>query len=208
MKFTIISDTHGQHSRLILPAGDVLIHAGDVSAKGKPGEVYDFMNWMQQQPFAHKIFIAGNHDFYFEHTPANEVAQAVPRGITYLNDSGITIDGINIWGSPVTPWFYDWAFNRHRGSSIRPHWQMIPPHTDVIITHGPVFGILDRTTDGTHVGCDDLLLKVQEIKPRLHICGHIHEGYGLVHRDGTDFVNASVLNERYQLVNKPIVIDW
>jgi Icc-related predicted phosphoesterase len=207
LKFTIISDTHGKHSKLTLPAGDVLIHAGDISSRGRPAEVLDFLNWFAVQHFEHKIFIAGNHDFYFENTPADAIQQIIPAGVTYLNDSGTTVNGIRIWGSPVTPWFYDWAFNRRRGPDIQQHWELIPGDTQILITHGPVFGILDRTTAGLNAGCDDLLIKVNELKPLVHICGHIHEASGQVSRDGITFINASVLNERYELVNDPIVFE-
>jgi predicted phosphodiesterase len=207
MKITAISDTHGQHHKLVLPAGDVLIHAGDVSSRGKPGEVFDFLNWFAAQDFAHKIFIAGNHDFYFENTATDDIMQIIPAGVTYLNDSGTTINGINIWGSPITPWFYDWAFNRRRGPDIQKHWDLIPGGTGILITHGPVFGVHDTTTTGYNAGCDDLLMKVKEIKPLVHICGHIHEACGQVNRDGTLYINASVLNQRYEMVNSPVVFE-
>jgi Icc-related predicted phosphoesterase len=207
MKFVAISDTHGVHHRLTLPQGDALIHAGDVSSRGRPAEIIDFLSWFKSQPHEHKIFIAGNHDFYFEDALAEEIQQIIPPGITYLNDSGITINGINIWGSPVSPWFYNWAFNRQRGANIMRHWELIPYTTQVLITHGPVFGILDRTTAGVNAGCDDLLIKVTGLKPQVHICGHIHEAYGQLSRGSTNFINASVLNERYELVNDPVVFE-
>jgi Icc-related predicted phosphoesterase len=207
MRFVTISDTHGQHEALQLPPGDVLLHAGDVSGRGKPEEVLSFVNWFAVQPFEHKIFIAGNHDFYFEKETAVNIQAILPEGITYLNDSGTTINGIHIWGSPVTPWFFDWAFNRQRGADIQRHWDLIPANTDILLTHGPVYGILDQTTRGERVGCQDLLAKVRAIKPRFCICGHIHEGYGMEERDGTVFINASVLDERYRLVHEPVEFD-
>jgi Icc-related predicted phosphoesterase len=207
LKFTSISDTHGKHNNLQLPAGDVLIHAGDVSSMGKEYEVLIFLDWFAKQDYEHKIFIAGNHDFYFERIPDADIQNIIPSNIIYLNDSGVTINGINIWGSPISPWFYDWAFNRHRGAPIKKHWDMIPTNTDVLITHSPVFGILDYTISGMRVGCEDLLLKVEELRPKYHICGHIHEAYGMQEKDGTTFINASVLNEKYVLVNEPIVFE-
>jgi Icc-related predicted phosphoesterase len=207
MKFTTISDTHGKHNYLQLPAGDVLIHAGDVSSMGKEYEVLNFLDWFAKQDYEYKIFIAGNHDFYFERMPDADIQNIIPKNVIYLNDSGVTINGINIWGSPISPWFYDWAFNRHRGEPIKKHWDMIPSNTDILITHGPVFGILDYTNSGMRVGCEDLLVKVQEVKPKFHICGHIHEAYGMQEKDGTTFINASVLNEKYVLVNEPIVFE-
>lgn len=208
MQIVIISDTHGQHEALQLPPGDVLLHAGDVSGRGKPEEVKSFVNWFAAQPHAHKVFIAGNHDFYFERETSDNIQAILPSNIIYLNDSGTTINGIHIWGSPVTPWFFDWAFNRQRGSDIQQHWDLIPANTDILLTHGPVHGILDKTTRGERVGCQDLLSKVLSIQPHYCICGHIHEAYGMEEQAGTTFINASVLDERYRLVHEPVVVDW
>jgi Icc-related predicted phosphoesterase len=207
LKFVAISDTHGKHNNLQLPPGDVLIHAGDISGRGNEEEVIDFLNWFDKGDFEYKILIAGNHDFYFEREPAEQIKKILPKNIIYLNDSGTTINNIKIWGSPITPWFYNWAFNRHRGDEIKKHWNLIPADTEILITHGPVHGILDNTNNGHRAGCEDLLNRVNTIKPKIHICGHIHEAYGVIEKTGTTFINASVLNERYQLVNKPIIFE-
>ena len=207
MKFVAISDTHCRHRNIKLPKGDVLLHAGDVSYRGDKEEIVDFLKWFSKQEFEHKIFIAGNHDFYFERAKMEEIKALVPKDVIYLNDSGTTIDGINIWGSPVTPWFYNWAFNRHRGEEVQKHWDLIPASTDVLMTHGPVLGIHDTVINSEHVGCRNLLQKIKEIKPKVHVCGHIHEGYGVIKKFGTEFINACVLNESYELVNSPVVFD-
>jgi Icc-related predicted phosphoesterase len=207
MRFVAISDTHCRHLNVKLPKGDVLLHAGDVSYKGEKKEVLDFLQWFERLPFKHKIFVAGNHDFYFEKSKGSEIEKIIPAGIIYLNDSSITIDGVKIWGSPVTPWFFNWAFNRIRGPQIRKHWKLIAPDTDILLTHGPVLGIHDVVLNGTHVGDKDLLAAVEQLKPKVHVCGHIHEGYGHVLKGGTRYINASVLNESYELVNKPVVFD-
>jgi Icc-related predicted phosphoesterase len=206
MTIVAISDTHGKHNSLSLPKGDMLIHAGDVSGRGLVQEITDFLHWFARQDYTYKIFIAGNHDFYFENAALEDVQSIIPKDVIYLNDTGVTVEGLHIWGSPITPWFYNWAFNRHRGVAIKKHWDLIPLQTDILITHGPVQGILDRTTRNDVVGCADLLAAVQNVKPKMHICGHIHESYGSIEKNGTQFVNASVLNERYQLVNSPVVL--
>lgn len=207
MKIVAISDTHCRHKSVKLPPGDLLIHAGDVSYKGELSEVKDFLYWFAGLPFQYKVFIAGNHDFYFERTRPAIIQTLIPTGVTYLNDSGVTIEGISIWGSPVTPWFYHWAFNRHRGAEISKHWNLIPPDTKMLITHGPVFGILDMVINGNHVGDKELLTRIEVLKPAVHVCGHVHESHGQKKRGGTQFINASVLNEKYELVNPPVVFD-
>jgi predicted phosphodiesterase len=214
MTITCISDTHSIHHRIPpdwLEGGDVLVHAGDVSGRGTLKEIEAFLEWFNEQPYTHKIMIAGNHDFWFERTTAfvvNEMLQEKYPNITYLNDTGIEIDGVKFWGSPVQPWFYDWAFNR-MGTDICRHWDMIPLDTDVLITHGPMKGFLDMTTRGVSTGCPYLLEKSAEMTNlKLFVCGHIHEAYGKFEfPDGGVFVNASTLNFNYQVQNKPIVVE-
>ena len=207
MKFIAISDTHGLHAQLQLPKGDVLLHAGDICSRGTEKEALNFLAWFREQDYKYKIFIAGNHDFYFEKNTSALINKIIPENVIYLCDSGAQIEGINIWGSPVSPWFYNWAFNRYRGSDIKKHWAKIPHHTDILITHGPVFGKLDITVQGEQVGCVDLLNALEKINPKIHLCGHIHEAYGEIKSTKTTFLNASVLDENYRLVNEPMIFD-
>lgn len=209
MEFVVLSDTHRRHRKLRnLPKADVIIHAGDISSKGTAEEVGDFLNWFSRLDYEHKIFIAGNHDFLLEQATAAELLELIPPGVTYLNDSGVTIGDINIWGSPITPWFHDWAFNRNRGKEIAQHWELIPANTDILVVHGPVQGILDFTHTQIHAGCEELLKKVKQVRPPFFISGHIHEARGEQEEDGTRYINASVLNERYQLTSAPITFRY
>ena len=207
MKIVAISDTHGKHRSLELPQGDMIIHAGDVSNRGEKSEVLDFLDWYKNLDFQYKIFIAGNHDFYFEKEKDSEIEKVIPSNVIYLNDSGTTIEGIKIWGSPVQPWFFDFAFNRERGEEIAKHWALIPEDTNILVTHGPAFELLDKTFKGKAVGCADLLEQIKKIKPQFHLAGHIHEAYGQVVKDGTHFINASILNLNYQVANEPVVFE-
>ena len=207
MTTTLISDTHGLHHQLQLIGGDLLIHAGDVSKYGNETEIINFLDWFKVQPYTYKIFIAGNHDWFFENATNESIQTILPKNIIYLNDSGVEIEGFKIWGSPIQPTFFDWAFNRDRGEDINKHWQLIPANTDILITHGPPFGILDKTIRGENVGCEMLIKKINHIKPKLHVFGHIHEAYGIEKMDDTTFINASVLNVKYQLVNELIHIN-
>ncbi len=207
MKFTFISDTHSLHDRLVLETGDVLIHCGDLTNKGSLEDVRNFANFMGKQDFKHKLVIAGNHDFCFEDDRADEAEQILKeQEIIYLNDSGIEIEGFKIWGSPIQPQFFNWAFNRDRGENISVHWDQIPDDTDILVTHGPAFGILDKVMEGEKVGCRDLLDRVKQIKPKIHAFGHIHEDYGIVEKEGTQFINACNVNRNYRLVNPPIEV--
>jgi len=206
LNITLISDTHGYHRNLKRLEGEMIIHAGDISSKGTLEEVKDFMDWYQKLNFDYKIFIAGNHDFYFEQASDSEIKALIPDNLIYLNDSGVTINNLNIWGSPIQPFFLNWAFNKKRGNEIMQHWKLIPDDTDILITHGPPLNILDRTIFGKNVGCEDLLNKTIQIKPSVHVFGHIHENRGIEDIDETKFINASLLDEKYKLVNQPIEI--
>ena len=203
----MIADTHSRHRTIRLPKGDVLIHAGDISYRGEKLEVEDFLTWFRKQDFEHKIFIAGNHDFLLEKAKPKEIDNLILDDIIYLNDSSTLVNGFKIWGSPVTPRFFNWAFNRARGEAIRKHWELIPSDTHLLITHGPPYGILDQVANEQHVGCKDLLNKVVEIKPLVHVFGHIHESYGSTKNMGIRFINASQTNESYEVVNKPVVFE-
>ncbi|WP_207784864.1 metallophosphoesterase [Flavobacterium difficile] len=121
MKFIIISDTHEQHKNLTLPIGDVIIHAGDISQRGKESEILDFLNWFKDLDFKYKFFIAGNHDFFFEATLEKDIQKIIPETIIYLYNSGVEVEHIKIWGSPITPNFFDLAFNSDRSESISKH---------------------------------------------------------------------------------------
>lgn len=212
MEITFISDTHWliadpvhkQELTDLLPGGPILVHAGDVSGRGSEREIRLFLDWFSSLPYMHKVLIAGNHDFFFEVAAKEEIDALIAEypGITYLNDSGATIEGIKFWGSPITPYFHNWAFNRFH-NEIQPHWDLIPNGIDVLITHGPPHGILDKVRyDNLTVGCPKLRAKVKEIKPKVHVFGHIHEGMGRHEEDGTIYINASVVDFRYELYHQ------
>lgn len=214
MKMTFISDTHGKHEYLtskaynnILGSGDVLVHAGDCTNVGKVGEIKDFLNWFSNTDYTHKIFIAGNHDFGFElvHDIAPEYKE---KGVHYLFDSEVVIDGVKFYGSPWQPEFYDWAFNLPRGEKLAEKWDSIPNDTDILITHGPAYQMLDWTLNNQLVGCQDLFNRIMTVKPKIHVCGHIHCAYGQKYFNDVEFLNAAVLNERYQHENKPIKLEF
>jgi Icc-related predicted phosphoesterase len=204
MRIVCLSDTHNLHDRIRVPEGDLLLHAGDATNRGTEKEVSAFTDWLAAQPHRHKVVVAGNHDFLFERQPG--VARAHVHGAVYLQDDAVEIEGIRIWGSPWQPEFYDWAFNLPRGAALREKWDLIPEGTDVLITHGPPQGVRDGV-DGRPEGCADLLEAVRRVRPRLHLFGHIHEGYGREERDGTTFVNASICDRGYRPVNPPVVVD-
>lgn len=215
MKILAFSDTHNQHEILSkwdwMPEADVAIFGGDMSLRGTEGEVKAFFDWFWRlDQYKYKIFIAGNHDFLFEKKPKLIGNTVLPENCHYLNDQEVIIEGVKFWGSPIQPWFHDWAFNRFRGEDIKKHWDLIPLDTDVLITHGPPYKIGDEVLyESPHnpemnVGCKDLTEKIKELKQlKAHIFGHIHEAYCFEELDGIKYMNASFLDRKYRPTNKP-----
>lgn len=207
VKIVAISDTHTFENQIAIPDGDVLIHAGDATITGTPAEIAAFGKWLDAQPHKHKIFIAGNHDWLFERNPEQARYLTQFDRVHYLQDSAIDIEGIRFYGSPWQPRFGDWAFNVNRGRAISVKWNLIGP-CDVLITHGPPWGVLDTVLPGSkHLGCEQLGEAVGRVRPRVHIFGHIHGGYGEYVAAGTRFINASICDEAYQTTNAPIVFE-
>ena len=219
MIITFISDTHTKHRYCEddLPGGDLLIHAGDLMNSGyDENDVWEFLDWFdKQEQYDTKVFIAGNHDRMFEDKPEQVMGIINSyKWIDYLQDNWLEVgndtERVKIYGSPWQPEFYNWAFNLPRnGEELQNKWKDIPNDTDILITHGPAWGHLDVTPYGNlNVGCELLRVRLDELKPKIHVFGHVHSGYGYKFHNGTHFINAAVLNERYNYKNKPITIDW
>lgn len=214
MRIVLISDTHEQHDQVTVPPCDVLIHAGDLTYRGTIPAVQEALGWLDKQPAEHVICIAGNHDFLFEERPGIAKDLLLHTRVEYLENSGVTIQGVKFWGSPLTPKFFDWAFmyDRATGKEV---WEQIPNDIDVLITHGPAYGIGDQAAPhkgSEHLGCFDLRQALDRVQPKLFVFGHIHGGnsnMGSVHELGVQgyCYNASVVNEAYKVVNKPYEID-
>lgn len=191
MRIVAVADTHLFHADLgIMADGDVLIHAGDLLRGGSLDELRQGVEWLKAQPHPHKIFVAGNHDWCFARDPA-QARQFLGEGITYLQDAEVVIDGVRFWGSPWQPEYNGWAFNLPRGAPLAEKWQLIPDGIDVLITHGPPHGIGDRFEMTAREGCEDLLARVRQVQPILHLFGHIHQDGGLWPIGATWFANVT-----------------
>lgn len=219
MKITFISDTHTKHRQITssLPGGDLLIHAGDFSSKGYEDEVDNFFEWYNNlDNYRNKIVISGNHDLIFEDKPeiAKEIISNYPE-VKYLQDE-LEILGeqyqlpIKIYGSPWQPEFFDWAFNLPKnGIELKEKWSQIPLGVDILVTHGPPHGHLDTVVGQyNNLGCKMLSDRISVVKPKIHVFGHIHSGYGYKFDNGTHYINASVLGEDYIFKNKPLTVEW
>jgi predicted phosphodiesterase len=209
MKIVCISDTHLRHLRypIDVPECDLLIHSGDALARGSLDELKLFVPWFESLKAKHKIFVAGNHDGCFE-KQRSMAEPLLPKGVIYLQDSLVEIEGLKIYGSPWQPEFCNWSFNLVRGWPLRKKWEAVPAGIDILVTHGPPLGILDFSHFGNeHVGCADLRQELARIKPKLHCFGHIHGAYGTASWANTLFVNASLCDESYVANHPPIVLE-
>ena len=213
MKIVCLSDTHNCNAQIVVPDGDILIHAGDATVRGTIAEITNFNRWFADLPHKYKIFVAGNHDWLFE-TNNSYARKILSDSIIYLQDSAAEIENLKIYGNPWQPRFYDWAFNLNRGAELAEKWKLIPNNTDILITHGPPQGILDEVPRQYFIentGCEELMKKVESIsffgKLKLQVFGHIHCGYGTAEKFGVKFVNASNCDEEYKPTQPPIVIE-
>jgi len=217
IRIVAISDTHEQANKLRIPECDILIHAGDITGRGSLYEVARFSDWCVRLYDTGNVkdsivVIAGNHDITAQTQPYHFKA-CLDDSIIYLEDSMVEVGQyvqrpISIYGAPWTPSFFreHWAFNADRGAEIRGHWDKIKP-CDILVTHGPPYGVCDKNLEGEHVGCADLRAAILRLQPKIHICGHIHEGYGLGILGKTLVMNASSCTRRYTPDNTPLVLD-
>jgi 3',5'-cyclic AMP phosphodiesterase CpdA len=226
MRIVAVADTHLFTKDLVVPAGDVFVHAGDLCRGGWMKELERAAAWIRSLPHRRKIVVAGNHDWCFARPSEREAARALlGDGVTYLEDAEATIEdasearrpdgrpthgrgahsraGVRFYGSPWQPAFNDWAFNLPRGAALAEKWARIPDGLDVLITHGPPAGFGDATSVDRREGCSDLLDRVRVAKPRLHLFGHIHESGGAWTEGATTFVNCTT----WECERAPTVID-
>jgi Icc-related predicted phosphoesterase len=169
----------------------VLVHSGDFAGEGTMGDYTDVFSWLDSLPHKHKLLVAGNHDSLFQQF-AKMIRRRLPKCITYLEDSGTVIEGLTFWGSPWTPGYPWMAFTYRAIEGSENRWMSVPDDTDVLITHGPPQGILDRNYSGQRIGDASLYKRVEVVRPKLHLFGHVHDQNGEMSRFGTRFVNAAV----------------
>jgi Icc-related predicted phosphoesterase len=207
MKIALLSDTHALHWKIKVPDADLLIFAGDMTHCRTDQEVADFNTFLGTLPHTHKIVVAGNHDHRLTDDP--QKAKLLLSEAIYLQDEAVVVAGISIYGSPWNPLFNDYAcdaFALPRGKVLKEKWDMIPPDIDILVTHTPPSGILDRNGPVSH-GCTDLAAAITLLKPKYHIFGHIHNRHGAVKHGETWYINCNVQGKGEEL-RSPLLLEY
>lgn len=199
----IISDTHELHREVTIPPADILIHCGDFTMFSKSaGAILDFNAWLGELPHKWEIITPGNHEFFLEADPSRR--RLISNATLLINES-VEVAGLKIWGSPMTP-LYGGAFGRSSAKDREGIYSQIPGDTDILVTHGPPYGVLDKASDSNdHAGCHQLLAAVRRIKPKLHAFGHVHGAYGTLSATDTLFVNATLPGQGFGMSNRPLL---
>ena len=205
MQLSLISDTHGAHSQIKhIPKCDVLIHAGDFSGESGQAATRDFLTWFEGCGSMPKVLVAGNHNSQCVKWPGlfKAMVEELAPSVRYLGDSGCVIDGVKFWGSPYTSTFLNWYFMEDDGAAMDRHCDMVPDDTDVLVTHGPPYGYLDKANHGGHnLGSMSWRKCMERVKPKLMVFGHIHGGHGYTKLHHGCLINASLLDEDYRLTH-------
>jgi Icc-related predicted phosphoesterase len=203
IRLVLISDTHELHRELDVPDGDILIHCGDLSMMSRSlAAIEDFDEWLGELPHRVKLVVPGNHEFVLE----DSGRRGLITNATMLINESVMVMGLRIWGSPVTP-LYGAAFGLISDRDRTRLYAQIPGDTDIVITHGPPYGVLDQAPGSEyHAGCRQLLAAIERVKPRLHVFGHAHGCFGMVDTPETLFVNVALLGSDGSLSSPPVVL--
>lgn len=211
-RIVAISDQHGNVG-FDVPECDILIIGGDICPTYSHDVLFqkswietNFCQWAQRQPAKNIVVIAGNHDFVLERYGKLPMKDIILNNLYYLQDRGVWIENLFIWGTPWSLPFGPWAFMKP-DRELEPVYAKIPEGTDIVVSHTPMYEFGDRTADGDRPGSKFLRAKMKEIQPKLFICGHIHEGYGHYKYENTLIKNASLRDEYYNFIGRPIIVE-
>lgn len=208
MKITCISDTHMHHKKIIMPKTDMIIHAGDFTYGGEFSEVRKFLHWYGEQQAKHKLLICGNHEVEISHHFEDLKKMCENEGIQLLHNSHTVIEGLIIYGSPFSRTFgHGWAYMTSE-EGLAEIYNNILPNVDIIVTHTPAYGRLDKCPNG-NVGSTALLDRINELDSlKLHVTAHIHESRGTMIRNGYLTVNAAICGIPYtDVIINPITVE-
>lgn len=207
MKLALLSDTHNSHQNINIPKVDYLIHCGDATNTGSEKELFDFNQWAKKEKergtFKEIIFVPGNHELSLERYP--DAAKEILCDIDHiLIHEGMELEGLEIWGCPYVPTYFNWAFMRDEDDL---YWiyNKIPVNLDILICHGPPLGHLDWN-GRSHQGSSSMREILQYKQPKFYICGHIHTGRGVDKIKETTIINVASVDANYQPL-PPVILE-
>jgi predicted phosphohydrolase len=207
VRVVAVADLHGLLPPI--PPCDLLLVGGDVcpvddhsSATQRAFLEGPFADWLEAVPAGEVVGVAGNHDLLAARDPA--LLDRLPW--TYLSDSGATVGGVRIWGSPWTVTFGDFAF-MEQDEDLALRFAAIPADLDVLLTHGPPLGVCDWAARGANAGSAALLEAIERVRPGVCVFGHIHEGRGEGTVAGIRCLNVSLVDERYVPRHDPVELE-
>lgn len=194
---------------------DVLLLAGDICPDfpgfGRRGHGIDRTgtrqsNWLEgafdmwlRELFARGVKVVGtwgNHDFIQRVNPCVTIPMLV--------DDETEVRGIRVWGTPWVPNLPFWAWHASK-RMLETRADTIPEGLDILMTHGPPFGAGDHVLGAGHVGDSPLRAAIKRAKPKVVICGHVHEGRGTHEVDGIPVYNVAAVDECYEPYPNPFV---
>ena len=229
MKICAISDMHGILDFDIKPC-DILCICGDIlplniqslHQSSIDWLIDTFIPWCEKQPCDKVFFIAGNHDWLFMKHPDeideifkdnNKITYLLDKDAEYTKETGESYENIRIYGTPWCHQFYNWAFMTS-DTELEKIYNKIPYKVDILLTHDCPYGTSDIILQdvpwktGDHIGCHPLGDAVDEKKPKIHFCGHLHScTHEPQQRGETIVTNVSVVNESYNRVYEPLYMD-
>jgi calcineurin-like phosphoesterase family protein len=212
IRIIAISDTHGFHRFVDIPEGDVFVHAGDITMDGEIETIADFVDWLAWLPHKYKIVVPGNHDRCFDISQTKYDGSASARfdrpRVHLLVDRTLTLEvgteKLKVYGAPWVPNLSSWAFWDRNYDKF----EYAPRDIELLVTHGPPFGIRDDDAMDTHFGSPHIVRYLNRCPMlKAHIFGHVHQGYGMGKRGEILFANAATCDRNYDPVNAPLVID-
>jgi calcineurin-like phosphoesterase family protein len=210
MRIVATSDTHFPVDTSLIPDGDVFIHAGDLLEMGDPSEWYECSEWLADLPHKRKIFVPGNHDFYFMHYPGPAFWQMQTMGFEVLghplgNATTELPNGMTVLGIPFIKDKARWAFN---STELEVYQHIMKYPADIVVSHVPIANVLDVDWSGfPPSGFESYIIYLRQYQPKLWIHGHVHETYGHERVLKTDVYNVSLCDRQYRHINPPLVID-
>lgn len=205
MDLAMFGDTHDLHREVEVPPAEILICCGDFSMFSYSlAAIQDFNAWLGELPHSTKLVIPGNHDHVLV---SDRSSRSLISNATVLIDEEITIHGLKIYGSPMTPQ-PGGAFSMPSAEERVRHWERIPNDVSVLVTHGPPHGVLDRSPGQfVHMGDPELMARVKNLPSlRMHCFGHIHGAYGSLEKNGVLFINAALMGPLGEVDRAPALV--